>query len=85
LNGSVGCGSSENNFIGIFEAKTNNVAVLQEAAISLLSADVDSTPVSPIFEMPGVILRNNRGTLAGDTAVGQLEMISGLAATNAEG
>ncbi len=85
LNGSVGPSGSEDDFVGILDAKANDVAVLQFAAIDLLSTHKDAAAVAPVFEIPQVALGDKRGTLTGDAAVGKLEMIPALAASNTEG
>jgi hypothetical protein len=85
LNGSVRLSGSENNFVGIVEAKTNDVAIIQYAAIGLLSAYEDAAAVAPVFEIPAVTLGNNCGALPGDAIVGKPEMIPSLAAPNTEG
>jgi len=81
LNGSVGPSGSEDDFVGILDAKANDVAVLQFAAIDLLSTHKDAAAVAPVFEIPQVALGDKRGTLTGDAAVGKLEMIPALAAS----
>jgi hypothetical protein len=85
LNGSVGHGGSENDFVGILDAKANDVAVLQFAAIDLLSTHKDAAAVAPVFEIPQVALGDKRGTLTGDAAVRKLQMIPAFAASNTEG
>src|SRR6202795_4594889 len=85
LNGRIGRTGSENNFVGIVEAKTNDVAVLQYATIDLLSAHVDAAPMPPVFQIPAFTLGDNRCTQARDAAVGKLEMIPGFTTPNAEG
>jgi hypothetical protein len=85
LNGSVGHGGSENDFVGILDAKADDVAVLQFAAIDLLPTHKDAAAVAPVFEIPQVAIGDKRGTLTGDAAVGKLEMIPGFAASNTEG
>jgi hypothetical protein len=84
LNGSVGPGGSEDDFVGILDAKANDVAVLQFAAIDLLSTHKDAAAVAAVFEIPQIALTDKRGTLTGDAAVRQLEMIPGLAPSNTE-
>jgi hypothetical protein len=85
LNRSVGRGRPEDNFVGIINAETNDVAIIQYAAIDLLSAYVETSAVAPVFETPAVALGNNCGALTGDAAVGKPEMIPSLAAPNTEG
>jgi hypothetical protein len=84
LNGSVGPSGSEDDFVGILDAKANDVAILQFAAIDLLSTHKDTAAVAAVFEIPQIALADKRGALTGDAAVGQLEMIPGLAASNTE-
>jgi hypothetical protein len=85
LNGSVGHGGSENDFVGILDAKADDVAVLQFAAIDLLSTHKNAPAVAPVFEVPQVALGDQCGTLTGDAAVGKLKMIPALTASNTEG
>jgi hypothetical protein len=85
LDGSVGPSGSEDDFVGILDAKANDVAILQFAAIDLLSAHKNAAAVAPVFEIPQVALGDKRGTLTGDAAVGKLEMIPALAASYTEG
>src|SRR6266576_1592812 len=85
LNGSVGAGRSEDDFVGILDAKANDVAVLQFAAIDLFSTHKNAAAVAPVFEIPQVALGDKCGTLTGDAAVGKLVMIPALAASNTEG
>src|SRR3981189_1854469 len=85
LDGRVGPSGSEDDFVGILDAKANDVAILQFAAIDLLSTHKNAPAVAPVFEIPQVALGDKRGTLTGDTAVGKLEMIPAFTASNAEG
>jgi hypothetical protein len=80
LNGSAGCGGPEDNFVGTLEAKTDDIAILQLAPVDLFSAHVEAAAVAPVFKIVAPALGNNRGALAGDAAVVQLEVVSGYAA-----
>src|SRR5579872_871261 len=84
LNRSVGRGESKNNFVGIFEAEANEIAVLQNAAINLFPVHEDAAAVAPVFEIPALTLGNDRGTLAGDAAVDKLQMVPSLTASQVE-
>jgi hypothetical protein len=85
LNRSVSPRKAADDFIRIVQAETNDVAILQNAAISFFAVHENAAAVSPILQIPAAALGNNRGTLTRDPAVYKLKMIPSFAAPNAEG
>ena len=69
---------AESDLVGVIESESDGVAILQDTMIYLLSVDEDALAVTTVFKSVAIPLRDDRGTPAGDAAVGKLEMISGL-------
>src|SRR5580700_4156549 len=80
LNGTLGCDGAENNFVRIRDAKADDVAIFQGPAFDGLFVHIKTAPVASIFEVEAIAFGNNCGALARDTAVVQLEVVSGFAA-----
>ncbi len=80
MNRSVGRSGPENKFIRTIDAEANYVAILHYAILNLLAVHMEAATMASVFQTPALALRNKCGTLAGNAAVVQLQMISGHAA-----
>ena len=72
-----GAGSrSKNDLIGIVQAKADDVAILQFAAFDFRTIHKQAAALPAILDVELVGFQNDRGALAGDAAVGKLQVIS---------
>ncbi len=71
----------ENEFVGIRHAEADDVAIGKRRAIfGFLVVDENAALLAAIFQAKCFAVINDSDALAGDTAIGELEMISGFSA-----
>jgi hypothetical protein len=78
LNRCIRIQSAKNDFVRVLEAETDSVTISQDAMLYFVSVDENAGAVATVLKRSAITLQDNRGALAGDAAIDELEMISGL-------
>src|ERR1700676_2070475 len=69
-----------NDFVGIINAEVNHVAILQLAAFHLFAIYKEASALAAIFDVILVGLDDDRGAVARNAAVGELQVVAGFGA-----
>src|ERR1700736_4888664 len=70
-------GGAVKDFVGVVEAEGNEVAILEFPAFDFFVIDEEAATLAAILDVVLVGLYDDRGAIAGDAAVRELEMIAG--------
>src|SRR5207253_4441229 len=73
-------GEAEENFVGILEAKGDDVAVVELAALHFFTVDEEPPALATILEVEAIGFDDDRGAIARNAAVRKLQMVAGLRA-----
>jgi hypothetical protein len=76
----VGCGAID-DFVGIVETEGDRIAVLQFAAFGFFAVHEEAAALAAILDVILVALHHDRGAVARDAAIRQLEVIAGFRST----
>src|SRR5258706_236731 len=71
---------AEDDLVRVLEAEGDRVAVLQFAAFDFFAVDEQAAALAAILDVEAVRFDDHGGAVAGDAAVGELQMISRLCA-----
>jgi len=71
-------GGPEDYFVGVVETEGDRVAILKLAAIDFFSVDEEAAALAAIFDIEAIGFDDHGRAVAGDAAVGELQMVAGL-------
>src|SRR5205814_444110 len=71
-------GEPEKDFVGILEAESDDVAVLQFAAFHFFAVDVKPAALAAILDVKTVGFDDDGGAIARNAAVGKLQVVAGF-------
>ena len=74
-------GIAKNYFVGIFEAKGNDIAILKLAAFHFIAVNEKPAALAAIFQIEAIGFGDDGGTIPRNAAVGELQMVAGFRAT----
>jgi hypothetical protein len=75
LNRFIATPGTEDDFVGFFETKCDDIAVRQDVMVDLFSVHENAAAVAAVFEQPAPGVGNDGRVLAGDTRVVELKVI----------
>jgi len=75
-----GSGGAVDDFVGVVDAEGDDVAILQLAAFHLFAVDEQAAALAAILDVKFVGFDHYRGAIAGNTAVGKLQVVTGFRA-----
>src|SRR6184192_3672325 len=73
-------GEPEKDFVGVLEAEGDDIAVLQLAALHFFAVDVKPAALAAILDVKTVGFDDDGGAIAGNAAVGKLQVVAGFRA-----
>src|SRR5256885_5399139 len=68
------------NFVGVFDSKSNRIAVLQLPAFDFLTVHKQAAALTAIFNVMFVGLHHDGGTVSRNATIGELQVIAGFGA-----
>jgi len=80
----AGCARAENDFVGVLETKGDGVAVAEGPAFDFFSVNVKAAALAAILDVQTAPFENERGAIARDPAVRELEMVARFRAASDE-
>src|SRR5216683_204601 len=73
-------GGAKDDLVGVVEAEGDGVAVLEFTAINFFAVDKEAAALAAIFDIETIGFNDHGGAVAGDAAVGELQVVAGLGA-----
>ena len=73
-------GGAEDDLVGIIEAEGDGVAILEFTAFDFFAVDEQAATLAAILDIETIGFDHHGGTVAGNAAVGELQVIAGFGA-----
>ena len=71
-------GGAEDDLVGVVQAEGDGVAILEFTTFDSFAIDEEAAALAAIFEIETISFDHHRGAIAGNAAVGELQVVAGF-------